>query len=470
MKGSKLFTLINALDESEIQDLENYIEQNTGNRNKSLVQMQQICLHLKDLLGEKIDQEGLFFILFPEDKKYVDKKLRDCLYLHHQLLKDFIIQLQLKSKPERGNPILNSFLEERGLFQSLKTSIKEQEKKLLNKELIHADERKILFDIAKKRYLLNDKDYLKNRKDIIEKALFQLDSYYFSEKLKWSLELLGGEMILAHKYEVSLINEVLAKVKEEQFKTNPYLTIYYLITLFYKKNYSIENYTLLKKAILEVIELVSPQEKRSWIIDLFNYANTLYSVTGDTDLMQEIHDINELGITHDTYIKNGKFNNHNALNICNVALRLDKVDWVKQFTEDVKDKIEDQDALVLIKAMTAFQIEEYDTVRDLLQQVVYKDIFFAINAKSLLAMTYFKQKEYALLTTHLNALEHFYRRNKTLSDDLIKANLNFVLTLRRITKHVITPSKLTNISTDIEGVNNMAYKAWVHSVLKELLA
>ena len=348
--------------------------------------------------------------------------------------------------------------------------MKEQERKISANELINSEERKTLFDIAKKRYLLNDKDYLKNRKELIEDALFQLDSYYFSEKLKWSLELLGGEMFLSHKYEVSLINEVLAEVKEEKFKSNPYLTIYYLISLLYKKNYSLENYYLLKKSILEVIDLVSPQEKRSWTIDLFNYVNTLYSASGNPELIKEVHEINKLAIAHGTFVKNGKFNNHNALNICNAALRLGKIDWVKDFTNEVRDKIADQDALILIQAMTCFEEKEYDEVRNLLQEVAYKDVYFAISSKSLLAMTYFSQKEYALLSSHLNALEHYYRRNKTLSEKLIKSNLNFVLTLRKITKHVTTPSKLTNISTDIEGVNNMAYKAWVHSVLKELLA
>lgn len=467
MRGTKLFTLIKALDSTEKECLISSVSAKLNK--KSFKHIQLLCEHADDLLEGKICQEDLFTLFFPKESSYADKKLRDCLYQYHQLVKEFIIELQLKTKEDFQRDIYHSFLEERGLYKVFNRSLKEQEKRIEGKTLINSEERKLLFDIAKNRYLLNEKDYLKNRKELIEKALFQLDTYYFTEKLKWSLELLGGEMYLSHKYEVSLLNEVLTEVKQQKFKSNPFLTIYYLVSLFYKRNYSIENYQLLKSSILEIITLVSPQEKRSWVIDLFNYINTLYSNTGDSKLIHEIHEINKLGIRHGTYLKNGKFDNHNALNISNVALRLGKVDWVKEFLKKIENHIADVDALILIRAMISFELKEYDDVRIYLNEVVYKDIYFAMSAKSLLAMTYFLQKEYALLSSHLSALELFYRRNKTLSKSLIESNLNFVLTLRKIAKHVTTPSKLTNISTDIEGVNNMAYKAWVYSTLKELL-
>lgn len=467
MRGDKLIRLIHVLNDEEKEQLIQFSKVDFHNNKKYVSKCIQLLCTLADF--EKIDDQTFFKEIYSSTEAFNDEKLRDLIYFATLVFNDFIVYNETKSSKDLKEEIMHDFLQKRGLYKLLDQSLKQRVKQINGKKLLTVIDHSKLFSLHKKRFLIRDEDNFKKSIEQIVLAIEHLDLFYFAEKLKWSNELLGSELVAAHKYELRFHDEVLREANKPFFKNNEYISVYYLIALYFKKNVSKGNYILLKKSILSILPELTPSEKRSLIIDLHNYAIKLYSLTGNFEDIHEIHEVNELGIKHDAFIIKGKFGNHSALNIANVALRLELTTWVLGFVKKIKEHVADQNIIKIIEAMTAFQLEKYDAVRDLLNKVEYEDVYFAMTAKSFLAKTYFIQKEYALLDNHLKAMEQFYRRSKLLSEQLIESNLNFVLTLRKIMKHVNTPSKLTNICLELEGMNNMAYKAWVHSILKQLL-
>ena len=470
MRGDKLIALIGALNITERDELIEFASIDFHNNKKAVKNcIKNICHFASNNNLDLLDDQALFQLIFPKKETFNDEKLRDLIYFTTLIVNDYLVYKKSKESKEYRDIVYRDFLNERHLFKLLDQQLKGELKKVKAKKLLSVDDYHNIFDLNKRRYLIEEEDNFKKTKAPIEEALDALDQYYFAEKLKWSHELLGSEMVVSHKYNLRFLDEVLKESSKDLYKKNQFIYVYYLITLFYKKNVSKANYLSLKEAILKILPQVQHQVRRSLIIDLNNYALKLYSISGDFEEIHEMHEVNVIGIEYDAFLKKNKFGNRSALNIANVALRLNKTEWVFEFINKIKHRLEEPNMLHLIEAMTAFQLGDYDTVRDKLIALEYSDVYITMTAKSFLAKTYFMQKEYALLDNHLKALELFYRRNKILSKALIESNLNFVLSLRKIMKHVNTPSKLTNICTEIEGVNNMAYKAWVHSILKQLL-
>ncbi|MFT5072280.1 MAG: hypothetical protein ACI8V8_002254, partial [Chitinophagales bacterium] len=369
MRGDKLITLIQVLTEKEKGELIQFAQFGVHHNKKHLNQCLETLCGLSN--NQKLDDQDLFKDIFPITSVYNDEKLRDIIYFSTLVFKDFIVYNETKSNLTHSDNIYNDFLQNRGLYKLLDQQLKANTKQLQSKKLLAVEDHKTLFDNSKRRYLIGEEDTLKNSKKEIELAIGHLDTYYFAEKLKWSQELLSSQIDTSHTYKFNFLDEVLVEVNKSKFKENQFISVYYLIALFYKKNISKKNYLILKDSILKILPHISTQERRSLIIDLHNYAIKLYSITGDFKEIHEIHEVNVLAINNHSFIKNGKFNKHSALNIANVALRLGKTEWTFLFMQEIKYDIDDVNALHIIEAMSEFELHNYGRVREVLGTVEY---------------------------------------------------------------------------------------------------
>lgn len=469
MQGEKLYRIVSVLDNKSKKNLIHFASFSIKNyRPEVAVCLSIVIDHHNSLLSESMTENELFTIVYPESKDFNKAKFRDLLHFCQLVLNDFIIDERLQANVQLKQELLTDFYLQNGFFREYGLELKRSLKQLEKSKSIDRKAEYQNFELKIKQYLVDDEDYLKNKKNLVEEALVHLDTYYFTEKLKWSHELIASNLYSSQAYNTPFLNKVLSEINKEPYSQNVFASIYYLITLFYKGNYSLEKYYRLKNNVLEIISAVNAQEKRSLVIDLANYIRKLYMESNDEALIDEMHAVNLLGIEYKVFIKKEKFNSHNAMNIVNIALRLEHKTWAKEFCASISSIIDNENALQIMNSMVEFNLGNYEEVRNILANVEFIDIYFAIHAKSFLAKSYFMQGEYDLLNNHLSAMDLFYRRNKLLSEELIQSNLNFVLTLKKIVKHVTTPSKLTNIKNKIEGVSNMAYKAWVQKILREL--
>ncbi|MEZ4979483.1 MAG: hypothetical protein R2772_09315 [Chitinophagales bacterium] len=471
MQGEKLYKIISVLDKKTTKKLIQFASCSIKNSRPEVVAcLSLIVKHYQSLLAESLTEKELYALVYSEAEEFNKAKCRDLLHFCQLVLNDFLVEERLQANESLKQELLTEFYFQNGLYkeyaQELNRSLKQVEKSLTIDRKTELEK----FELKIKQYLVDDEDYLKNKKSLVEEALVHLDSYYFTEKLKWSHELMVSNLYSSQAYSTPFLNKVLSEINQEPYSKNVFASIYYLITLFYKGNYSLEKYYKLKHSVIEIISSVNAQEKRSLVIDLANYARKLYMESNNDALIEEMHAINLLGIEYRVFIKKQKFNSHNAMNIVNIALRLELKAWAKEFCNSISTIIDNENTLLIMNSMVEFNLGNYEEVRKILVNVEFVDIYFAIHAKSFLAKAYFMLGEYELLNNHLSAMDLFYRRNKLLSEELIESNLNFVLTLKKIVKHVTTPSKLTNIKNKVEGVSNMAYKAWVQKILRERVA
>jgi hypothetical protein len=470
MRGSSLNKILGVLSKKESAQLINFALNPLHNTRQDVVTCFKVLLdyHL-EILNEEISEEKVFELMFPKAKKFNENTLRDTLFYTQRVFENYIAFEELQKNEEYKLELYNNFLFERGMFEESLEETKKLEKKILQSKKLERKHELDLYQSKIRQYLLEDLRFLKSDTKNIEQALTHLDNFYFNEKLKWSHELLAIDNFSSKEVKIPLLSAVMGEITKEPYNNNPFSESYYLITLFYKNNYSLEKFERLKAAVLKIIEFVNLQEKRSLITDLLNYNIKLYTEQGSHSLLVELHQIHLLGISNNAFVKKNKFKAHSAMNIVNVALRLNNLSWTESFIKEISQNIDNENALLIMQAMLAFHQNNFELVKDLLRDVEFVDLFYSMNAKSFLAKTYFMTQEYELLNYQLDAMDLFYRRHTTLSQALKESNLNFILTLKKIAKHVSTPSKLNDLAQKIESVHNMAYKAWVQNILKKLL-
>ncbi|MEL6851452.1 MAG: hypothetical protein AAFP92_23225 [Bacteroidota bacterium] len=268
------------------------------------------------------------------------------------------------------------------------------------------------------------------------KTVQYLDLSYWSARLKYSCELLNRQNILQSSQEDDAVTPVIQgwHTLTEAQQQQPALQVYWQLFQLLKEPENTEQYHHWMNWLEAHFEAFSADELR----DLYSYAQN-YCIRrinqGDHPFLSYLFRLFE-SLVEKNLVLDGEIMDHRKLkNMVTVGIRLKAFEWVGNLLENYREKLlveYQQDAYLFNLASLRYAQGRHAEALELLQQVEFKDIFYALSAKSLMLKLYYESDEDTALEFLMETFRLFLQRNRLLNPFQRKVHLNLLRFTRKL--------------------------------------
>ncbi len=307
-----------------------------------------------------------------------------------------------------------------------------------------------------------------NIKDISD----QLEYFYIAEKLRLYCTLLSWKKMYKLDIELGNMPYILKKAKELPNFDIPAIKIYYLMYLTYEYGDDVKNYENLKNEI-NVFGHKFPENER-WEIYSTAISYCINRVNkGDLSFQKETFLLYKEVIENNLLTKDETISQTTYRNIVFFALRVEEFSWAENFIYEYAKYVDEKyrnNAVEFSLARLEFYRKNFGKVIEHLYKVTYEDVWYNINAKTLLLASYYELDELDALESLLQAFKMFINREKSLSGDRKTHYLNLVkFTNQLIKTQPKDKVKLKKLKTEIEETKGVVSKPWLLDKVEALL-
>jgi tetratricopeptide (TPR) repeat protein len=152
-------------------------------------------------------------------------------------------------------------------------------------------------------------------------------------------------------------------------------------------------------------------------------------------------------------------------NIITISLVVGEYEWAEQFIQEYAGYLPSdirENARTFNLANLYFFQKKYDRVIELLQNVEYSDVVYALSAKFVLVRTYYETEEFMALDSLIDSFRIFLRRNKLISKTFKTEYNNFLLFVKKLS--ILPPGNpkaVAQLRGQIERCNAVVTKKWL---------
>jgi hypothetical protein len=286
--------------------------------------------------------------------------------------------------------------------------------------------------------------------------------------------------IVQVEYSYQMLKDIITEIEKniQKYEQIPSIIIYYQVFQMMTKE-TPEFYQDLIP-ILKKYESFFPKEELESIYNHLQHFCMTKINTGDNNYLSELFQLYKMQLEAGLLIENDFLSEWHYKNIVTVALRLDELEWVKNFIETYRKSLDPEvveNAYTFNLAAYYYQTEQLEKVLDLLVQVEYTDIRYRVHAKSLLLRTYYDLNEYEAFLPLTESFRQYLQRNNQISDSRRDGFSNLVKFTKRafqiknsisISKREKLQQELHKLLKDIELANTIFNQSWLNLKVNEL--
>lgn len=315
-----------------------------------------------------------------------------------------------------------------------------------------------------------------NREGMLQifSAVKQLDYYYITQKLTHFCEICNYQQILrlTNAADLNLMDDIIEFVElQEEKKLLPVVAIYFNIAQTFIQQEADVYYFKLKKLLQQHIGLFEKAE--AWT--MYGYAQN-YCIrkinTGHNNFLQEIFELYQDALSQEVMLDNGELSPWHYKNIVVVGLRLKAFNWVEQFINEYKHLLPEnfrENAHTYNMAKLYFYRKDYSKVIELLREVEYQDVFYQLDARSMLMKTYYLLQEEEALYSLFASFKIMLLRNKKISPHHRTNYQNFIRFVEKLLKVSRNdPQAINKLHNDIKACKQLADVSWLMEQVKSL--
>lgn len=383
-------------------------------------------------------------------------------------------QLQLlQQRSDLRNQLLLQAQTERGLHQDFESTALTAQTQLLEQPLRGAAFLRQRFDLALMQHDHRVRRSNRGAQAGLQAALEALDEEYFAHKLRLAAAAINRANVIGESTELALLPEVLALIDTapKVVFEGSLVEIYRLIlrTLQSGKDH---------EAFLELLQLLQASEQRfasDTLAELYNFALN-YCVRmvnlAESGFDARLFELYELLISRGYLREEGHLPVQHYKNFVTLGLRLDFVSKIAaqltaltgQLPTDIQPN-----ALLYSQAAIAFQSGDHRKALRLLQQVEFLDVYYHLDAKSLLLKAWYEDGEVEPLLSLIETFKIYIRRSRKISEYQRMTYRNQIKVVQMLVRHRLGSRKpIHAIRKTLDGLRPIADLAWLERKLAEL--
>jgi len=423
---------------------------------------------LRENQSRGIDRENLHKSLFPKTK-FNDKIIRYLLTDVNKAIYEFFSYKQLQKQSNKQQLLLLNELTDRkcgrAFSKTFNTAISDFE------NAAHADAESLLhYSEVLGLKAQAELESGQRSSDAFEQSALYMDQYFVARKLQISAEKINLNYILKKDWEDPFLEIILQQIDQGMFSQVPYIQLYRLIILSLTEPENETAFASLKSQVPEIIESLPESEITDLYQYLLNYCIRKINA-GGLQFQDELLAVYQSALEHGALLTNSKISQWDFKNVVTIALRTGNTEYAREFIHGYKQALPSSqrtNALAYNLANLHFSEQNYRAAISQLQKVDLDDVFYRLDARSILLKSYYELDDQDALFYHATAFRSMLNRNRKISDQQRKLYLNLIKHTLSLSRSAGEKSKVKAIQKRIQEKPNVADLRWLESKIKEL--
>ena len=261
----------------------------------------------------------------------------------------------------------------------------------------------------------------------------ELDCFFIVEKLRYTCEVLNGQHILQHQYEIEGIETLLLWLTKSAYLAEAAVQVYFLVYQLLTQQ-DAASFAKLKTALAAHETRFVPAELKELYIYCTNYCIRQVN-NGNEAYLHEYLDIIWRLLQNKVAFVNGELAVADYKNVVTIGLRAGDFDKTEYFVKTYSQylPLEHRTTAVTFNlAKLYFAKADYPKVIGLLQEMDYENVFYALDGRWLLLKTYYVLGEDFALESAARAFRIYLLRNKTIAAHTKQQYLQLIILLNKI--------------------------------------
>lgn len=476
MNSTKIFKILSSNSVVVNNRFIKYVKSPYHNANESAISLTDILSKaIKN--NDALSREEVYLQVF-SSSIYDDKKLRKLTSLLVDLYQDFLVQEKLSTDPLLKYELLLQSIQ-KDQVDMLKDKAKQNALRYFQREPERSGDYYIhKYSIEKSIYYLQseyEKKLVKKgakRNLGLEDLNSDLDQFYIIEKLRLACDLIAWQRIYKIKERPFEVEIILRMLNRGELLKNPVLSAYVHTYNMLIDRDATDHYRDLKILIQDQIAVFPKEELREIYDALLTYNIGQLKIDSDFHL-NEILSIYDFAINNEIITENGVISPTTFRNYVVAGLRANQFDMVEQFINNRAKLLKQEhreNAVNFCMARLYWYKKEWNNVIQQLAIVEFKDAFYNLDAKMMLATSYYELNELDTLEYLLDAFYTSLYRNKDLSEKKIVAYKPFIAFTKKLVKLRDRDTKgLINLKDQITQVKGIHGKGWLLEKINQKL-
>lgn len=468
MEKSKAIVLMKSLSVWELKAFEKFVASPFHNPNSSVTDLfKYLKQHYPLFNNNDISYSSLSCKVFRIKKPDVPR-FRHTLTELTRLLEKFYMQLSMSENSAAQKKLLSAELFKRGIDKYFSQQISETRKTTDVKKDISYYENlvawsELSYEFASSRKNRQPDSDLQNLSD-------NLDNFYLVKKIKYCCEILNRSNIIGTTYTIPLLAPLLSHLENNPHAT-PLISIYYQTLLTITDNKNEDHFHKLKALLQKHQHEITIKENRDIYAFAQNYCIRQLN-TGNLHYLKELFEIYKIVLEEKIIFDNKQLSHADFKNICAVSIRLNELKWADEFILSHAKFLSSEfrkNSVNYNSARLHFARKQFKPAIKLLTTVEFTDVFYHLDAKSLLLKIYFENKEYEPLYSLINTFKIYLKRSKQISE-YQRTIYNNLLSRVRLLAQLHAGDKLMSekIKTELETELPVADMSWLKEKINEL--
>lgn len=456
MQSSNLYTLIRSFSPAEIKDLRRFLASPYFNLRSDVIALFEALVRSQDP-----EKTQIWTGLHP-DKPFDDTQLRLLMSYLNRLLETFLLVQETQRQPEQRKLQLAVAYRNRGLLGQYERNMRLFEKTMDAQPLRNAFYYGLLRDYyyeAHETNIAHNPAHTESLRDLTRST----DLQYLSDRLRLVCIELSQKNVYRSDESASLHQYIIALAEQKMWRDLPVISTYLAASrmmLFPTEN---THYQTFKQKLTEAKPVLSDAEMKECYMLSVNHCIKRAN-GGEKEYEQELLQLYRRMLEAGYMVEHGVLSRFTYHNIVGVGLRCGELAWVDDFIHQYRDLLEPayrDSSFHFNLARLHYARKRFDSVLLLMQKANYNDPLLNLAAKTLLLKTYFELAEYDLLSSHLDAMRNYIRRNK-----VIGYHRTNYLNIIRYTERLMqlgphNKAATLKLKTDIEGEGVLTEKEWL---------
>ena len=467
MFDSKLVDLLQRISNKLFKQLSLMIESPYFNKKKELIRFYKFFQkHHPNYTEKKLTYEKAHAYVFPDqpfDKKEIGYLMTDMVRMIEYLL--------VQERMEQQTGLKEFFLMKSYLDLELDKAFS-QTLKAANKRIESQTYKDGLYFLNKNRLYSLKNDYFSKKQkhkndESLQLAVNNLDLFYLTEKMRLACEMMNRQNMIKVSYEYPLIDEIQSFLNENPdfSQSHPSILIYSLIFKgFIELEADVELFDELLKLLHQYSDIFPPVEAKGLYVHAINFC-TRKIHSGKSYFVNKVFELYKSILTKDLILSEGHISPWTYMNIVTVGVRCNELAWTEHFIEEYKDQLQPnfkENAYHYNLAYLYFNQQQYEKAIDQLNYVVFDDVYYSCESRSLLMRIYYSNDEIDAFYSLIDSFRIFLRRNKVITDRKKTMYLNQIKFINRLAKIIKGDNEgLESLENQIKETKLVVNEEWL---------
>ena len=417
LENSQLIQVFSRLSPAQLRQLNLFLKSPYFNRREDVFKLFEYLRKDLKRKNSSLGRKKVYAALYPEET-YDDGRLNLVIHLLLTNIKQFLALQEFEEEPQTKELYQCRALRKLNAEKSYKKSFEK-----LKKDHQNSSHRNVGHHYLNYQLQLEEYEYVSSKSRAgrmnLEELVKELTIFYLSDILRHSCSILTAQTIGKEAYQLELLEEVLRYVERSSVKNTPAIAIYhqaYLLLADMDTNNE-QRFSAFETLIEQHWHQFPAHEIRDIYLLAINYCIQRLN-RGQRQFISRALGLYKLALERNILLENNQLSKFTYNNVLMLALASQELDWASHFLHRFKEKLPEKERENIFHynlAIYYFYKPDYDKALTLLnQQIIFDDIFYNLNSRSMLLRIYFEKGLFDVLFSHLDSFTTYISRKKQL--------------------------------------------------------